>query len=58
MIEITKENIWKTEYDIKKETYEAKRERKVIMIGLTLLSVVLAANLILIYTFFNLLNKI
>ena len=48
MIEITKENIWKTEYDIKKETYEAKRERKVIMIGLTLLSVVLAANLILI----------
>ena len=58
MIEITKENIWKTESDIKKETYEAKRERKVIMIGLTLLSVVLAANLILIYTFFNLLNKI
>ena len=45
MIEITKENIWKTEYDIKKETYEAKRERKVLMIGLTLLSVVLAANL-------------
>lgn len=58
MIEITKENIWKTEYDIKRENYETKRGRKAMMIGLTLLSVVLAANLILIYTFFNLLNKI
>lgn len=58
MIEITKENIWKTEYDIKKEKYEAKRGKKIIMIGITVLSVILSANLILIYTFFNLLNKI
>lgn len=57
MIELTKENIWKTEYDIKKEAYETKKGRKAIMIGLTLLLVVLAANLTLIYTFFNLLNK-
>ncbi len=58
MVEITKENIWKTEYDIKKENYEAKRGKRVIMIGLTILFVALSANLILIYTFFNLLNKI
>lgn len=58
MTEVTKENIWKTEYDIKKEEYESKRGRKVIMIGLTLLTVMLSANLVLVYTFFSLLNKI
>lgn len=60
MIELTKENIWETEYTVKTEKNKLKKNKlnKIIMIGLTLLSVVVGANLILIYTFFNLLNKI
>lgn len=59
MIELTKEDIWKTEYDIKTEKNIERKNKtsKILAIGLIALTITLTINVILIYSFFNLLNK-
>lgn len=59
MIELTKENIWKTEYDIKTEKNIERKNKtsKIAAIGLIALTLTLTINVILIYSFFSLLNK-
>lgn len=59
MIELTKEDIWKTEYDIKTEKNIERKNKtsKILAIGLIVLTITLTINVILIYSFFNLLNK-
>lgn len=60
MVDITKEELWNMGYetDIKKKTYKTKGVNKIMLIAITMFITLLMANLILIYTFFNILNKI
>ncbi len=58
MIEIANEAYWDEKFEDKKEKKKPTFSDKIIMIGLILFGVCTVINTILIYAFFNLLNKL
>lgn len=56
MIDVTREQYWDEKFEEKKEN-KISFANKIIMVGLILFGICTAINTVLIYAFFNLLNK-
>ena len=57
MIDITSEEYWDDKFEEKKEKQKLCFSSKIIMIGLILFGICTVINSVLIYAFFNILNK-
>lgn len=57
MIDVTDANYWNEKFEEKKEK-KISFANKIIMVGLILFGICTAINTVLIYSFFNLLNKV
>lgn len=57
MIDITSESYWNEKFEDKKE-HKLSFANKIIMVGLILFGICTVINTVLIYAFFNLLNKL
>lgn len=57
MIDLTREQYWEEKFEEKKEN-KISFANKIIMVGLILFGICTVINTVLIYAFFNLLNKI
>ena len=57
MIDIASEQYWSSKFEKKKE-HKVDFANRIIKIGLILVGICVLANTILIYSFFNLLNKL
>lgn len=58
MTDITKEDIWNSDYEKDFEAKTKRENRKIIMVGLIMFFITLTINVILIHSFFSLLGKI
>lgn len=58
MIDIANEQYWDAKFENKKEQKKMTFANKIIMLGLILFGICTVINTILIYAFFNLLNKL
>ena len=59
MIDITSEAYWEEKFENKeKKEHKISFANKIIMVGLILFGICTAINTVLIYSFFNLLNKL
>lgn len=58
MIDITSESYWDEKFENKKEAHKLTFANKIIMVGLILFGICTVINTVLIYAFFNLLNKL
>ncbi len=58
MIDVADTNFWNSKFEEKEEKHKLTFANKIIMVGLILFGVCTTINTVLIYTFFNLLNKL
>lgn len=58
MIDVADTNFWNEKFEEKEEKHKLTFANKIIMVGLILFGVCITINTVLIYTFFNLLNKL
>lgn len=58
MIDVADTNFWNEKFEEKEEKQKLTFANKIIMVGLILFGVCTTINTVLIYTFFNLLNKL
>ena len=58
MIDVADTNFWNEKFEEKEEKHKLTFTNKIIMVGLILFGVCTTINTVLIYTFFNLLNKL
>lgn len=58
MIDVADTSFWNDKFEEKKEEHKLTFANKIIMVGLVLFGICTTVNTVLIYTFFNLLNKL
>ena len=58
MIDVADTNFWNEKFEEKEEKHKLTFANKIIMVGLILFGVCTTINTVLMYTFFNLLNKL